>query len=182
MKEKTLLMDGDSVNRALKRIAHEIVEDNKGTRDLFLVGIVTRGVPMAQILADNIKLFENSQVNVGSIDISLYRDDITELSAAPVVNATDISFDVTGKNVVLCDDVIFTGRTVRAAIDALLKLGRPKCIKLAVLVDRGHRELPIRADFVGKNVPTSLTEMISVNFLQTDRELNVKLYDLISAN
>lgn len=178
MKEKTVLMDGNYLSRALKRIAHEIVEDNKGTDDLVLVGIVTRGVPMAKMLAENINLFENTQVNVGSIDISLYRDDITELSPAPIVNATDITFEIAGKNIVLCDDVIFTGRTVRAAIDALLKLGRPKCIKLAVLVDRGHRELPIRADFVGKNVPTSLTEMISVNFLQTDGELNVKLYDL----
>lgn len=178
MKEKTVLMDGNYLSRALKRIAHEIVEDNKGTDNLVLVGIVTRGAPMAKMLAENINLFENTQVNVGSIDISLYRDDITELSPAPIVNATDINFEIAGKNVVLCDDVIFTGRTVRAAIDALLKLGRPKCIKLAVLVDRGHRELPIRADFVGKNVPTSLTEMISVNFLQTDGELNVKLYDL----
>lgn len=178
MKQKTVLMDEVAVDRALSRIAHEIIERNKGVSDLALVGVITRGAPMAQMLADKIERFEGVKVPCGSVDISLYRDDIEEISEMPVVNGTNIDFDVKDKRVVLCDDVLYTGRTARAAMEAVLKLGRPKCIQLAVLVDRGHRELPLRADYVGKNVPTTLSEMIAVRFVPTDGEQNVVLFDL----
>ena len=178
MQQEKVLMDEMAVNRALSRIAHEIIEKNHGTNDVALVGIVTRGVPMAEIIAENIKKFEGVNLPAGSIDISLYRDDIKEIHPSPVVNATNVPFSIENKHIVLCDDVIFTGRTVRAAIDALLKIGRPKTIQLAVLIDRGHRELPIRADYVGKNVPTTLSEMIDVNFIATDKKQNVLLYNL----
>lgn len=177
MEEKKVLMDEMAISRALTRISHEIIEKNHGIEDVVLVGIVTRGVPMAKIISENIEKFEGKKLDVGSIDISLYRDDIEELHSAPVLNGTDVPFGIKGKNVVLCDDVIFTGRTARAAIDALLGIGRPKTIQLAVLIDRGHRELPIRADYVGKNVPTTLSEMIDVNFRDTDEENVVLLYD-----
>lgn len=180
MKQKTVLMDEVAVDRALSRIAHEIIERNKGVSNLALVGVITRGAPMARILADKIERFEGVRVPCGSVDISLYRDDIEEISEMPVVNGTNIDFDVKGKRVVLCDDVLYTGRTARAAMEAVLKLGRPKCIQLAVLVDRGHRELPLRADYVGKNVPTTLSEMIAVRFVPTDGEQNVVLFDLQS--
>ena len=178
MKQKTVLMDEVAVDRALSRIAHEIIERNKGVSDLALVGVITRGAPMAQMLADKIERFEGVKVPCGSVDISLYRDDIEEISEMPVVNGTNIDFDVKDKRVVLCDDVLYTGRTARAAMEAVLKLGRPKCIQLAVLVDLGHRELPLRADYVGKNVPTTLSEMIAVRFVPTDGEQNVVLFDL----
>lgn len=178
MQQKTILMDELAVDRALSRIAHEIIERNKGVEDLALVGVITRGAPMAKMLADKINRFEGVEVPCGSVDISLYRDDIEEISDMPVINGTDIGFDVKGKRIVLCDDVLFTGRTARAAMEAVLQQGRPKCIQLAVLVDRGHRELPVRADYVGKNVPTTLSEMIAVRFKQTDGEQNVVLFDL----
>ncbi len=178
MKEKTTLLDEMSVSRALTRISHEIIERNQGVGDIALVGIVTRGVPMAKIISQNIAKFEGANVPFGSIDITLYRDDIKEISPTPVVNGTHIPFDVVNKRIILCDDVLFTGRTARAAMEAVLALGRPKSIQLAVLIDRGHRELPIRADYVGKNVPTMLTEMVDVNFYETDGEQNAKLFDL----
>jgi len=173
MKRKTFLMDDMSVNRALLRISHEILERNKGTEDLVLLGIKTRGVPMADRIRQNIKKIEGTDVPCGSLDITLYRDDLTELSPDASVRDSNIPCSIVGKNIILLDDVLFTGRTVRAAIEAILHIGRPKTIQLAVLVDRGHRELPIRADFVGKNIPTSLKEMISVAFDETDGETGV---------
>lgn len=175
MTDQKLILDEQAVSRALARIAHEIIERNKGVNDLVLIGVVTRGVPMAELLADYIEKFEGVHVPTGSIDISLYRDDVTEKYDHPVINGTNLPFEVKNKTVVLCDDVIFTGRTARAAIEATLAKGRPSCIQLAILIDRGHRELPIRADFVGKNLPTKLTEMVSVKFISTDGEQSVTL-------
>lgn len=163
-------MDGNALGRALMRITHEILENNNGSDKLCLVGIKTRGVPIAERIAENIKRIEGREVPVGSLDITLYRDDLTALSDMPVVNGSNIPFDVSGMRIVLVDDVLFTGRTVRAAIEAVFKLGRPDAIRLAVVVDRGHRELPLRADHVGKNVPTSLSELISVKLSELDGE------------
>ncbi len=174
MKAKVTLLDEITLNRALVRMSHEIVEKNRGINDVVLVGIRTRGVPMAKRIGENIKRIEGVQLNIGAIDITHYRDDRT-LSERTSVNATEIDFDIQDKNVVLCDDVLFTGRTARAAIEAVLHFGRPKSIQLAVLVDRGHRELPIRADYVGKNIPTSLQEQIAVKFSETDGETNIML-------
>ena len=178
MKQKTVLMDEVAVDRAIARIAHEIIERNKGVDDIALVGIVTRGAPMAKLISDKIKRFEGVDVPYGSVDISLYRDDIEEISPMPVLNGTNIDFAVAGKKIVLCDDVLFTGRTARAAMEAVLAKGRLRNVQLAVLVDRGHRELPIRADYVGKNIPTTLSEMVAVRFPETDGAQDVKLYDL----
>lgn len=166
--DKTLIMDGQAMNRAIIRVAHEVVEKNHGVRDLVLVGIRTRGVPLAERLAAEIAKIENTKVPVGILDITLYRDDLSTLDYQPIVHGTDIDTDITGKTVVLVDDVLYTGRTVRAAMDAIIDIGRPQSIQLAVLVDRGHRELPIRADYVGKNVPTSKREIISVQLSATD--------------
>lgn len=168
MKEKAQIMDEQGVQRALVRIAHEIIERNRGIGELALVGIRTRGVPLAKKLNEAIKKIEGSEVPVGLLDITLYRDDLTTVAHQPVVHKTEVPFSITGRVVVLVDDVIYTGRTVRAALDALIDLGRPKAIQLAVLVDRGHRELPIRPDFVGKNVPTSEKEIVSVQLEETD--------------
>jgi len=161
-------MDADAIRRALTRIAHEILEKNQGTKDLVLVGIRRRGVPLARKIAQIIKEIEGTSVPLGILDITLYRDDLSQLGYQPVVRKTEVPFDITGKKVILVDDVLYTGRTVRAALDALIDLGRPKLIQLAVLIDRGHRELPIRADFVGKNVPTSRKEEISVSVQEID--------------
>ena len=174
MKAKITLLDEITINRALVRMSHEIIEKNKGIEDVVLVGIRTRGVPMAKRIGENIKRIEGAELNIGSIDITHYRDDRT-LSERTSVNATEIDFDIQNKTVILCDDVLFTGRTARAGIEALLHFGRPKSIQLAVLVDRGHRELPIRADYVGKNIPTSLQEQIAVKFSETDGETSVIL-------
>ncbi len=174
MKAKVTLLDEITLNRALVRMSHEILEKNRGINDVVLVGIRTRGVPMAKRIGENIKRIEGVQLNIGAIDITHYRDDRT-LSERTSVNATEIDFDIQDKNVILCDDVLFTGRTARAAIEAVLHFGRPKSIQLAVLVDRGHRELPIRADYVGKNIPTSLQEQIAVKFSETDGETNIML-------
>lgn len=174
MKAKVTLLDEITLNRALVRMSHEIVEKNRGINDVVLVGIRTRGVPMAKRIGENIKRIEGVQLKIGAIDITHYRDDRT-LSERTSVNATEIDFDIQDKNVILCDDVLFTGRTARAAIEAVLHFGRPKSIQLAVLVDRGHRELPIRADYVGKNIPTSLQEQIAVKFSETDGETNIML-------
>lgn len=168
MKVKAKLLDKDAISRALMRIAHEILERNKGTDDLCLVGIRNRGVYLAHRLADCIKKIEDKIVSVGILDITLYRDDLTLIAAQPVVHKTDIDFDISDKNVVLVDDVLYTGRTVRAALDALIDFGRPKSIQLAVLIDRGHRELPIRADYVGKNIPTSKNESVEVHMEEVD--------------
>jgi pyrimidine operon attenuation protein/uracil phosphoribosyltransferase len=168
MVEKAKIMDKDAMSRALMRIAHEIVEKNKGTGNVCLVGIRNRGVYLAQRLAESIRTIENKTVPVGTLDITLYRDDLTLVAAQPVVHKTEIDFDIQDKDVVLVDDVLYTGRTVRAALDELVDFGRPKSIQLAVLIDRGHREFPIRADFVGKNIPTSPRENIEVRMSESD--------------
>ncbi len=176
MKLKADLMTPEDMRRALKRMSHQILERNQGAENLVLLGIRRRGVPLARILSDNIKAIEGVQVPVGELDITLYRDDLHHESDGPVISCSDVPFDITGKTVVLVDDVIFTGRTVRAALDASSRFGRAACIQLAVLVDRGHRELPIRADYVGKNVPTSRSEMIAVQVEDIDGTEGVKLY------
>ncbi len=159
----------DGLNRSLRRISHEILERNAPClSELALVGVLTRGVPLARRIAANVRQFEGLDLRVGSLDITLHRDDLDK--ADPEVRGSSVPFDVTGKTVVLVDDVLFTGRTARAAMDALLELGRPAAIRLAILVDRGHRELPIRADYVGKNVPTARGEKVLVNLEETDGE------------
>ncbi|CAH2212818.1 bifunctional pyr operon transcriptional regulator/uracil phosphoribosyltransferase PyrR [Tepidibacter aestuarii] len=168
MKEKAKLMDDKAIARAITRISYEIIEKNKGIEDIVLVGIKTRGVPLADRIGKKIESIEEKGINIGKVDITLYRDDLTKPDVDPILNGTDIDFDINNKKVVLIDDVLYTGRTVRAAMDAVMDIGRPKSIQLAVLVDRGHRELPIRADYVGKNVPTSNEEIISVNFSEID--------------
>lgn len=167
MPEKIVLSSED-IRRALIRIAHEIVERNKGAQELVFVGMRTRGVPLAKRLAQFIQDFENVTIPVGILDISLYRDDLSSLNLKPVVQRTDIPADITDKQVILVDDVLYTGRSIRAAMDALIDLGRPKSIQLAVLIDRGHRELPIRADYAGKNIPTSHYEEIQVYVKEID--------------
>ncbi|MDQ7793613.1 MAG: bifunctional pyr operon transcriptional regulator/uracil phosphoribosyltransferase PyrR [bacterium] len=168
VKEKAKIMDAEAIRRALSRIAHEIIEKNHGTKDLLIVGIRRRGVPLAQRLVDRIAEIEEARPAMGILDITLYRDDLTTRSDQPVVHRTEIPGNVRGKKVVLVDDVLYTGRTIRAAMDALMDLGRPQQIQLAVLVDRGHRELPIRADYVGKNVPTSRKEMVELRLNEVD--------------
>jgi pyrimidine operon attenuation protein / uracil phosphoribosyltransferase len=168
LKEKAEIVDADGLRRIVTRIAHEIVERNKGVDDLVLVGIRRRGVPLAQRIAEKIAEFEGKPPVLGSLDITLYRDDLSTIGHQPVVGSTDIPVDINGKIVVLVDDVLYTGRTVRAAMDALIDFGRPRAIQLAVVIDRGHRELPIRADFVGKNVPTSKKEVIGVKLKDLD--------------
>lgn len=167
--EKTVLMDQQGINRALVRISHEIVEKNKGVEDIVLVGIRSRGVPLAERVAAAIANIEGAKPPVGILDITLYRDDLSTLSYQPVVRPTTMPVDIDRKTVVLVDDVLYTGRTIRAALDAVMDMGRPHAIQLAVLVDRGHRELPIRADYVGKNVPTSSKEIISVQIQEIDQ-------------
>ncbi len=167
MPTKILMTRGD-LRRTLARVAHEIVERNKTAERLVLVGMHTRGVPLARRLAANIENFEGLEIPVGTLDISLYRDDLSSLDLQPVVRSTDIPVDIDGKYVVLVDDVLYTGRSIRAAMDALIDLGRPQSIQLAVLIDRGHRELPVRADYAGKNVPSSRHEDIEVRLEETD--------------
>jgi len=163
-------MDEVEIRRALTRIAHEILERNKGASSLALVGIAARGDDLARRLAAEIRRIEGAEVPVGALDITFYRDDIGLRAEAPEVHETDIGFDITGRTVVLVDDVLFTGRTIRAAMDALVDFGRPRAVQLAVLVDRGHRELPIRADYVGKNVPTRADEQVRVALTEVDGE------------
>ena len=170
MENITELMDADGLKRCLKRISHEILEKNHGTKDLVLVGIKTRGLPLANRIKDFIKDIEGYDVPVCSIDISFYRDDLSKIYDSPLVKKSKIDIDVTDKKVVLVDDVLFTGRTVRAAIDALLDNARPQEIQLAIVIDRGHREIPIRADYVGKNVPTSKEEHITVCLNEIDNK------------
>lgn len=164
---KAVVLDADAVNRALTRIAHEILEANQGAGDIAIVGILTRGAQVAAALAEHIRGIEGTEVPVGTLDISFYRDDVGA-RLNPEVHRTDIPFDVEGRTLVLCDDVLYTGRTIRAAMDAIMDYGRPSCVQLAVLVDRGHRELPIRADYVGKNVPTASRERVLARFSDTD--------------
>lgn len=165
----TKVMDQNEIRRALTRIAHEIIERNKGADNLVIIGVQSRGVPMAQRLAKLICDIEKVEIPTGSLDVSLYRDDFATRATRPI-RPSDIPFDVTGKIVILVDEVLFTGRTTRAAMDAIMDLGRPSVIQLAVLVDRGHRELPIRADYVGKNVPTARTESVDVHWTETTGE------------
>ncbi|MBQ1305096.1 MAG: bifunctional pyr operon transcriptional regulator/uracil phosphoribosyltransferase PyrR [Erysipelotrichales bacterium] len=171
--KETVIMDEAGIMRSLARIAHEIVERNHGTENLVLAGIKRRGVPLAEILAANIEKFEGVKVPVGKIDIAMYRDDLTKISDDPYTGGCEMPCDITGKTVVITDDVIYTGRTVRAAMEALFSIGRPKRIQLAELVDRGHRELPIKPDYVGKNVPTSHEEIVQVMVEYYDGENKV---------
>ena len=178
LRYKAEIMDGSAVRRALRRIAHEIVEKQKGAKDIRLIGIQRRGVPLAGILADEIEGIEGFRPEIGSLDITFYRDDLSLLAEQPVVHDTDIPFDVQGARVIIVDDVLYSGRTARAALDAICKRGRPDQVQLAVLIDRGHRELPIRADYVGKNVPTSKSELISLRIPPFDEGLDVSLYEI----
>jgi pyrimidine operon attenuation protein/uracil phosphoribosyltransferase len=174
---KASILDETAIKRALMRIAHEIIERNHGCDSVCLVGIRRGGIPLAKIIADNIQQIEKTAVPVGSLDITLYRDDLSSISDMPTVNASEINFPVTNKIVILVDDVIYTGRTVRAAIEGIFTLGRPSAIQLAVLIDRGHRELPIRPDFVGKNIPTSKSELIAVNLPEYDGKFSVEIHE-----
>jgi pyrimidine operon attenuation protein/uracil phosphoribosyltransferase len=168
MKEKSRIMDENSLQRTLTRMAHEILEKNKGTEDLVIVGIRTRGAFLAQRLADKIGEIDGHLPPVGLLDITLYRDDLSSVAQQPVVHKTEIDFDIQDKKVILVDDVLYTGRTIRAALDELIDFGRPQFIQLAVLIDRGHRELPIRADYVGKNIPTSAKETVEVRLKESE--------------
>lgn len=176
MQFKSQIMDSSAVMRALKRLSYEIIEKNHGVDNVCIVGIKRRGVPLAEVICENINQTEETEILNGILDITLYRDDLSRENTEPVINSTDIPFVVTGKKIILVDDVIYTGRTVRAAIDALFSLGRPACIQLAVLVDRGHRELPIRPDYVGKNIPTSASEVVKVCTEEFDGKIGVELY------
>lgn len=178
MIDKAEIMDESGMMRAVTRISHEIIEKNKGVENLVLIGIQRRGVPLARMIAQKIHEVENKTVPVGILDITFYRDDLSMLSEHPIVNKTEIDFPVTEKKVVLVDDVLFTGRTARAAIEAVMDMGRPRQIQLAILIDRGHRELPIRADYVGKNVPTSRSEVINVKIKEFDNVNMVTISDL----
>jgi len=172
-KEKSQILDKEGIKRTLVRIAHEILEKNKATGDLAIVGITNRGAYLAERISCCIKEIEGKKVPVGTLDITLYRDDLTQVSEQPVVHETKIDFDIEGKVIILVDDVLFTGRTIRCALDELIDFGRPKSIQLAVLIDRGHRELPIRPDYVGKNVPTSFREIVEVYLSEVDKREDV---------
>jgi len=174
-------MDEMGMKRALTRIAHEIIEKNKGVNNVAIIGIRRRGGPLAQRLALRIEEIEGIKIPVGILDITLYRDDLTTLAQQPQVHRTEVNFDINGKRLVLVDDVLYTGRTVRAALDALIDLGRPECIQLAVLIDRGHRELPIKADFIGKNVPTSRQENIEVYVKELDGKDGVVIQEIVDS-
>jgi pyrimidine operon attenuation protein/uracil phosphoribosyltransferase len=165
----------EEIERAVIRISHEIIENNKGVKDLAIVGIRTRGYVLAERIAAVINNIYGANLYVGALDITFYRDDLSAISEQPVIHNTEIDFDIENKNIVLVDDVLYTGRTIRCALDALIDFGRPKTIQLAVLIDRGHRELPIRADYVGKNIPTSQKELVQVKFQETDSEDSVSI-------
>ncbi|MDR1906383.1 MAG: bifunctional pyr operon transcriptional regulator/uracil phosphoribosyltransferase PyrR [Clostridiales bacterium] len=175
---KAIIMDGEAINRAVARLAHEIIEKNADLSSLALVGVRTRGVPLTKRIAESIKKVTGGSVDTGTLDITLYRDDLGIINEHPVINSTEIPFGVINKTVIIVDDVLFTGRTARAAIDAVMEYGRPKKIRLAVLIDRGHRELPIRADYCGKNVPTACSEKVIVNLNEIDGDDSVELYDI----
>ena len=174
---KADIMDERSMQRALRRVAHEIIENNRGVDGLTLVGIQRRGVSLARMLADIIEEVEGVRLPMGVLDITFYRDDLSLLQEHPIVNATDLPFQVQDAKIIMVDDVLYTGRTARAAMDAICDMGRPALIQLAVMVDRGHRELPIRADYVGKNLPTAKSEMVGVNVPDIDGSMGVVLYD-----
>ncbi len=174
---KASLLDENAIRRALTRLSHEIIEKNKGVEDIVLVGIKRRGYPLAERLSEFIEKFEGVKIPVASVDITLYRDDLTNVSDTPNLNDPKIDVDIRGKKVIIVDDVLYTCRTARAAIDAIMDQGRPEFIQLAVLVDRGHKELPIRADYVGKNIPTSKNEKIAVSIKEIDNEDSVKIYE-----
>lgn len=176
MNKKRIVLDESAINRALTRIAHEIVERNKGGEDLVLIGIKTRGIPLAKRLQEKIKRIEDITVPIGELDITLYRDDLVQVNADPELIATNIKSEIKDKTAILVDDVLYTGRTVRAAMDALMDIDRPSQIQLAVLIDRGHRELPIRADYAGKNIPTSKEEVIVVALSEEDKTDEVSIY------
>ena len=181
MKLKAQILDEPALGRALMRISHEIAEHNKGVENVCLIGIRRRGEPIAARIRSNIEMIEGLSVACGSIDIAFYRDDLSRLTELPQLRKADIGFDVTDRDVVLVDDVIFTGRTARAAIEAVFSCGRPRSIQLAVLIDRGHRELPIRPDYVGKNIPTSRSELVEVRLPEFDGETGVFLMDTAEA-
>ncbi|GGS30897.1 bifunctional pyr operon transcriptional regulator/uracil phosphoribosyltransferase PyrR [Deinococcus knuensis] len=178
MTPKAVILTADEVRRALTRIAHEIIERNKGAENLALIGVHTRGIPLARRLAEKLSSLEGVDVPTGMLDITLYRDDLSEVAQQPIIRETQVPFDLRDRRVILVDDVLYTGRTVRAALDALIDLGRPAGIQLAVLVDRGHRELPIRADYVGKNLPTAASEVVKVKLQETDDVDSVELWDM----
>lgn len=178
MEFKAMLLDEKAIKRTLTRISHEIIEKNKGVEDIIIIGIKRRGVPLAKRISELINKFEDVEVQVGSVDITLYRDDLSEVDEQPILNNDILTLDVKDRKVILVDDVLYTGRTARAALEAIIKKGRPAKIQLAVLVDRGHRELPIRADYVGKNVPTSKKEIVLVKVQEFDNEDSVELYEL----
>lgn len=180
MNLKAGIMDENDIRRAMVRIAHEIIEDNKGVEDVSLVGILRRGLPLADMIRNNIEKIEGVRVPCGELDISFYRDDLSTKDASPMCLPPVFPFSVENKKIILVDDVIYTGRTARAAIEAVFSLGRPSMIQLAVLVDRGHRELPIRADYVGKNIPTSRSELVRVTLPPYDETAGVALYDNLS--
>jgi pyrimidine operon attenuation protein / uracil phosphoribosyltransferase len=169
MNDKSIILNENDIDRILKRISHEIIEKNKGSSNIVFIGILKRGFPLAQRLAENVNKIEKTEVAVGSLDITFYRDDLGKKIKSDI-NITDIPFPIINKDVILVDDVLFTGRTIRAALDAIIDFGRPKTIQLVALIDRGHRELPIRADYVGKNVPTSLSEFVDVDLKETDEQ------------
>ena len=177
MTSKAHIMDEAGIFRAVTRIAHEIIEKNKGVDNLVLIGIQRRGVPLAELISQKIYEVEGRKVPTGILDITFYRDDLSLLSEHPVVNSSEINFPIKGKKIILVDDVLYTGRTVRAAIEAIFDIARPKMIQLAILIDRGHRELPIRADYAGKNVPTSKNEIISVKLKPVDNINEVTIYE-----
>lgn len=179
MSEKAVILDEQAIRRALTRIAHEMIERNKGMNNCILVGIKTRGIYLAKRLASRIEQIEGTSVKVGELDITLYRDDLTKKTAneEPLVKGSNIPFDITDKKIIVVDDVLYTGRTIRAAMDALVDKGRPSAIQLAVLVDRGHRELPIRADYIGKNIPTAKTEKVMVHLVESDQFDKVAIYE-----
>ena len=174
---KASLLDENAIRRALTRLSHEIIEKNKGVEDIVLVGIKRRGYPLAERLSEFIEKFEGVKIPVASVDITLYRDDLTNVSDTPNLNDPKIDVDIRGKKVIIVDDVLYTCRTARAAIDAIMDQGRPEFIQLAVLVDRGHKELPIRADYVGKNIPTSKDEIIKVQIKEIDGTDSVETYE-----
>lgn len=178
MKLKSVLLDEKAIQRTLIRISHEIIEKNKGIEDMILIGIKRRGFPMAERVAAQIAKIEGVEVPVGSVDITLYRDDLSTSEDMPKINDRNVGVNIKNKKVILVDDVLYTGRTARAAIEAVIANGRPQSIQLAVLIDRGHRELPIRADFVGKNVPTAKNELISVELVEIDGVDSVKIYEI----
>ena len=177
MKEKTKIMDEGAIDKALTRIAHEILENNKSTGDAAIVGIKLRGEFLARRIAKKIEEIAGIKLPVGALDITLYRDDLSQVAEQPIMRATEINFDITGKTIILIDDVLYTGRTIRCAMDELIDFGRPKRIQLAVLIDRGHRELPIRPDYIGKNLPTSLKELVEVRLEESDKKDEVVLME-----